>query len=104
METILDAVLNDIKERYGLKKLEQVPFYASMTPHIVDATEDENDDTVMLYEKIYLLDQDGNKITEVEKEDAVFQTLEILGEDALSVLYVLSIDFEEISVNPGFVS
>jgi len=102
METIPKAVLYDFEERYNLENIEEVPFYASMTPHIVGTTEDENGDVVVLHEKIYLLDQYGNKVAEVEEGDAVFQTLETLGEDAHSVAYVLSVDYELISINPGF--
>jgi len=82
----MSAVPEIIKERFARKDLLMVPFDPEMTPVCLTPGE------IQQIEHIFLLDENGGRITTLLEGETVSDALKLLGENAEEVAYVLSFE------------
>lgn len=90
MANINSKVLDLIKERYQVKNPTLVPFDEKMTPLSLEGE-------VSGDEHIFLLDENGGRVTTLLYGETVSDALKLLDENAADVAYVLSLESETIS-------
>ncbi|MCX6736022.1 MAG: hypothetical protein NTZ13_02970 [Candidatus Parcubacteria bacterium] len=89
----MTAIPSIIRERYHLHEIKVVPFEPTMTPISIPKKRKGE----AFIEHVFLLDENGGKITTVRCGDTVSDTLKDLSDSAKEVAYVLSLETAQIS-------